>query len=78
MENKEVNEVKEEKEVNKVEDASEEQETVQSKEDKWKKFGKSALEWVYCALIAFVLAVIIKYFIGTPTGILIVGVSSKV
>ena len=67
MENKEVNEVKEEKEVNKIEDASEEQDTVQSKEDKWKKIRKSALEWIYCALIAFVLAVIIKYFIGTPT-----------
>lgn len=35
--------------------------------DKWKKIGKSALEWVYCGLIAFVLAVLIKYFIGVPT-----------
>ena len=28
---------------------------------------KEILEWVYCILIAFVLALFIKYFIGTPT-----------
>ena len=28
---------------------------------------KDILEWVYCIIIAFVLALFIKYFIGTPT-----------
>jgi len=28
---------------------------------------KEILEWVYCIIIAFVLALFIKYFIGTPT-----------
>ncbi len=28
---------------------------------------KDILEWVYCIIIAFVLALLIKYFIGTPT-----------
>ncbi len=28
---------------------------------------KNALEWILCIIIAFVLAVAIKYFIGTPT-----------
>ena len=28
---------------------------------------KEILEWVYCILIALVLAILIRYFIGTPT-----------
>ena len=28
---------------------------------------KNALEWVYCIVIALVLALLIRYFIGTPT-----------
>lgn len=28
---------------------------------------KEILEWIYCIIIAFVLALLIKYFIGTPT-----------
>ena len=28
---------------------------------------KNILEWVYCILIAIVIAVLIRYFIGTPT-----------
>ena len=28
---------------------------------------KEILEWIYCIVIAFVLALLIKYFIGTPT-----------
>ena len=28
---------------------------------------KNALEWVYCFIIAIVIALLIKYFIGTPT-----------
>lgn len=28
---------------------------------------KNILEWIYCVLIAIVIALIIKYFIGTPT-----------
>lgn len=29
--------------------------------------AKDILEWVYCILIAVVIAIVIKYFIGTPT-----------
>ena len=40
-------------------------------EEEKKKFlndkVKDALEWVYCIVIAIVLAVLIKYYIGTPT-----------
>ncbi len=28
---------------------------------------KEALEWIYCIVIAVVLAILIKYFVGTPT-----------
>ena len=28
---------------------------------------KNVLEWVYCIVIAFVLALLFRYFIGTPT-----------
>ena len=28
---------------------------------------KEVLEWVYCIIIAIVLALIIRYFVGTPT-----------
>ena len=28
---------------------------------------KEALEWVYCIVIAVILALIFRYFIGTPT-----------
>ena len=28
---------------------------------------KNILEWVYCIIIAFVLALLFRYFIGTPT-----------
>ena len=28
---------------------------------------KNILEWIYCILIAVVIAILIKYFIGTPT-----------
>ena len=28
---------------------------------------KNILEWVYCIIIAVVIAVLIKYFVGTPT-----------
>lgn len=28
---------------------------------------KNILEWVYCLIIAFVIALVVKYFIGTPT-----------
>lgn len=29
--------------------------------------AKNILEWIFCIIIAFILAVLIKYFIGTPT-----------
>ena len=29
--------------------------------------AKDILEWVYCILIAVVIAIVIKYFVGTPT-----------
>lgn len=29
--------------------------------------AKNILEWIFCIVIAFVLALLIKYFIGTPT-----------
>ena len=28
---------------------------------------KDFLEWIYCIIIALVIAILIKYFIGTPT-----------
>ena len=28
---------------------------------------KNVLEWVYCIVIAVVIAILIKYFVGTPT-----------
>lgn len=34
-------------------------------EGKWKT--KEIMEWVYCVIIAIVLALIVRYFIGTPT-----------
>lgn len=36
-----------------------------NEEGKWK--AKEILEWVYCIIIAVVLALIVRYFIGTPT-----------
>lgn len=32
-----------------------------------KSMKKNILEWVYCILIAVVIAILIRYFIGTPT-----------
>ena len=29
--------------------------------------AKNILEWIFCIVVAFVLALLIKYFIGTPT-----------
>lgn len=28
---------------------------------------KNILEWVYCIVIAMIIAILIRYFIGTPT-----------
>ena len=28
---------------------------------------RNILEWILCIVIAFVLAILIKYFVGTPT-----------
>ena len=28
---------------------------------------KNILEWIYCIIIAVVIAILIKYFVGTPT-----------
>ena len=28
---------------------------------------KNILEWIYCIVIAIILALLIKFFIGTPT-----------
>jgi signal peptidase I len=28
---------------------------------------KNALEWTYCIIIAVVLALLVRYFVGTPT-----------
>ena len=28
---------------------------------------KNVLEWIFCIVIAFVLAILIRYYIGTPT-----------
>ena len=28
---------------------------------------KNILEWIFCIVVAFILALLIKYFIGTPT-----------
>ena len=28
---------------------------------------KNILEWVYCIVIAVIIAILIKYFVGTPT-----------
>ncbi|MBO5479118.1 MAG: signal peptidase I [Clostridia bacterium] len=36
-----------------------------NEEGKWKL--KEILEWVYCIVIAIVLALLVRYFIGTPT-----------
>ncbi|MCI8482143.1 MAG: signal peptidase I [Clostridia bacterium] len=36
-----------------------------NEEGKWKL--KEVLEWVYCIVIAVVLALLVRYFIGTPT-----------
>lgn len=36
-----------------------------NEEGKWKL--KEILEWVYCIMIAIVLALLVRYFIGTPT-----------
>lgn len=36
-----------------------------NEEGKWKV--KEVLEWVYCIIIAIVLALLVRYFIGTPT-----------
>lgn len=36
-----------------------------NEEGKWKL--KEILEWVYCIIIAIVLALLVRYFIGTPT-----------
>jgi len=35
--------------------------------EKTKSIGKEIFEWTYCIIIAVVLALLIKYFIGTPT-----------
>ena len=36
-----------------------------NEEGKWKL--KEVLEWVYCIIIAVILALLVRYFIGTPT-----------
>lgn len=36
-----------------------------NEEGRWK--AKEILEWVYCIIIAIVLALLVRYFIGTPT-----------
>lgn len=36
-----------------------------NEEGKWKL--KEILEWVYCIIIAIILALLVRYFIGTPT-----------
>lgn len=36
-----------------------------NEEGKWSK--KEILEWVYCIVIAVVLALLVRYFVGTPT-----------
>lgn len=36
-----------------------------NEEGKWKL--KEILEWVYCIIIAIVLALLVRYFVGTPT-----------
>ena len=28
---------------------------------------RNILEWIFCIVVAFVLAILIKYFVGTPT-----------
>ena len=28
---------------------------------------KNILEWIYCFVIAIIIAILIKYFVGTPT-----------
>ena len=43
------------------------EETNQDKKQKSKQKIKDILEWVYCVIIAVVLAVLFRYFIGTPT-----------
>ncbi len=63
-ENKE--DIKETSEAKK--DKKEEIEKSESKEKENKKtVAKEILEWVYCIIIAVVLAVTFRYFIGTPT-----------
>lgn len=44
----------------------EEKEKVQT-ESKKASVTKEILEWIYCIVIAVVIAVLIKYFVGTPT-----------
>ena len=46
-----------------------EDEKIQNKnsENKNKAIIKEILEWVYCIVIAIVIAILIKYFVGTPT-----------
>jgi len=29
--------------------------------------AKDILEWIYCIVIAIVLAILVRYFVGTPT-----------
>ena len=68
MENNEDNkEVKQNKEIEKTEiEDSKVEEQKQDKKPK-KSIGKEVLEWVYCVIIAVVLAITFRYFIGTPT-----------
>lgn len=47
-------------------DAPEEEKT-QEGQAKKKAVIKEILEWVYCIVIAVVIAILIKYFVGTPT-----------
>ena len=35
--------------------------------DENKSIAKDILEWIYCIIIAIILALLIRYFIGTPT-----------
>ena len=50
----------------KLEENKEEVEQIENKEKK-NSILKEILEWVYCVIIAVILAVLFRYFIGTPT-----------
>jgi len=51
----------------KLQDNTEEYTKVENKKYKMNPKLKNALEWIYCILIAVVLALLVRYYIGTPT-----------